>query len=261
MMPRHLARAAGAAALAAACMMASAPTTLARAPAIRPAPTLFVTDDAGVLSAATESALEAQLEGYQRQSGHQVVVYVGVTTGDVPIEDWAVRAFERWGIGRKGKDDGVLLAVFREDRHARIEVGYGLEDKLTDLQSNRILQEQVLPRLTAGDPNGAITAGVQAILAAIEGRAPPAPAVAPPTGTQIAPQPVELTPLQTAILWILGLLVLAFLVTHPRVALWLLWTIATSSGRSSGGGGFGGGGGGFSGGGGRSGGGGASGSW
>lgn len=257
MIPRHLARAAGALALAAACVAASAPAAWGRAPAIRPAPTRFVTDDAGVLAEGTENSLEAQLENYEHQTGHQVVVYVGVTTGDVPIEEWAVRAFERWGIGRKGKDDGVLLAVFRDDRHARIEVGYGLEDRLTDLQSNRILQEQVLPRLTAGDPNGAITAGVQAILAAIEGRAPPLPSVAPPPATTLAPQPVEFTPLQRVILWILGLLVLAFLITHPRVALWLLWTIASSSGSGRGGGG----GGGFSGGGGRSGGGGASGSW
>ena len=78
----------------------------------------WVTDRAGFLSAATASDLDARLDGYARRTGHQVLVYIDHTTGGVPIEDWGVRAFERWRVGRKGIDDGVVLFVFTDDHRA-----------------------------------------------------------------------------------------------------------------------------------------------
>ncbi len=96
---------------------------LAAAPAraetpIPPAPEHWVTDRAGFLSTATAADLDARLADYARRTGHQVLVYIDHTTGGVPIEDWGVRAFERWRVGRRGIDDGLLLLVW--DRKRRL---------------------------------------------------------------------------------------------------------------------------------------------
>ncbi|MES1172550.1 MAG: TPM domain-containing protein, partial [Bacteroidota bacterium] len=129
----------------------SAPNTGPREVPVPPPPTTWVTDRAGVLAPATVAALEARLRDHSAATGHQVLVYVDRTTGGVPIEDWAVRAFERWRVGRKGIDDGVALFLFTGDRKVRIEVGYGLEGQLPDARASRIVREQIVPRMRAGD--------------------------------------------------------------------------------------------------------------
>src|SRR5690606_1031442 len=83
------------------------------------APTRWATDTAGLLRPATVRQLDGVLQAYQRQSGHQVIFWVGRTTGGVPIEDWAVRTFEAWKIGREGQDDGIGIFLFAEDRTVR----------------------------------------------------------------------------------------------------------------------------------------------
>jgi uncharacterized protein len=224
---------------------------------IPPPPADFVTDRAGFLSAATASELEQQLRAYQRGSGHQLLVYIDHTTGGVPIEDWAVRAFERWRVGRRGIDDGLVMFIFSDDRRARIEVGYGLEPKVPDALAFRIIDERVAPLIRSGDRDGAVLAGVAALRAAIG-------------GASSGPAPVPGWVLVVG--GILLLVLLGFAVTHPSLAMWMLFEIGSrgrggggwggdGGGWGGGGGGWGGGGGGFSGGGGRSGGGGASGSW
>jgi hypothetical protein len=65
------------------------------------------------------------------------------------------RSFEAWGIGRQGKDDGLALFVFSQDRALRLEVGYRLEGMLTDAATSRVIQQVAIPRLKAGDPDGA----------------------------------------------------------------------------------------------------------
>jgi len=241
-------------ALAAAPLVAAAP---ARAETPIPAPPEhWVTDRAGFLTPATASDLDVRLADYARRTGHQVLVYIDRTTGGVPIEDWGVHAFERWRIGRRGLDDGLLMLVFADDHHVRFEVGYGLEGRLPDAIAKRIIEEQVLPRIRAGDRDGAIRAGVAAALGAIGGTLGAdgtAPGIAEPP--QPAPVPVWMLVIGGVVL----LLVIGFVVTHPSLA-WLM-LLSIGSGRGGGGGFGGGGGGGFSGGGGRSGGGGASGSW
>jgi uncharacterized protein len=222
-----------------------------------PPPTDWVTDSVNFLSEPTRASLNSRLDAYAKSTGHQVLVWIGDTTGDVPLEEFANRSFERWKIGRKGIDDGVGLFVLAKDRKVRIEVGYGLEDKIPDVVASRIIREQIVPRLRADDHDGAITAGVEAIVARIEGKLPPAQ-------SPDAAQPARPPSLGETILLVLGLVaVIIFLATHPTLASLFLWSIFSGGGRGGGGfggGGFGGGGG-FSGGGGRSGGGGASGSW
>jgi len=223
---------------------------LAAAAPVPPAPTRWVEDQAGFLSSPARAALDARLEGYERATGHQVVVWIGTTLGGTPLDDWAVRAFAAWKIGRKGLDDGVAIFIFADDRAIDIEVGYGLEDKVPDAIASRIIREVMAPRVRAGDRDGAVTAGADAVLAAIEGR----PWTGSPAATSSEREP-------SLVAWILGgLAAIAFLIfaiTHPRMAMLLLWTFM-ARGRH-GGGGFGGGG--FGGGGGRSGGGGARGGW
>ena len=90
------------------------------------APTQWVTDTANFLSPEAVQTLNARLRQFEERTGHQVIVYIAPTTGGVPIEDWAVRAFQKWKVGRKGLDDGLALFIMPQDRKLRIEVGYGL---------------------------------------------------------------------------------------------------------------------------------------
>jgi uncharacterized protein len=220
---------------------------------IPPAPSRWVTDTAGFLSPAVTGQLDARLAEVQRQSGHQVVVWIGRTLDGAALDDWAVRTFAAWKVGRKAQDDGLAVFLFSEDRTIDIEVGYGLEGQVSDAVASRIIREVMTPLLKAGDHDGAVTAGTEALLKAM-GVAAVQPATSPPP----PPKGTSGPSLPMLILYgLLGLGFLALLVTHPRFALFFVINLLTG-GR---GGGFGGGGGGFSGGGGSSGGGGARGSW
>ena len=232
----------------------------AKTPAPPPAPTRWVTDTAGLLSTDARTSLDTRLETYQKTTGHQVIVWIAPTLGDENLEEWSARVFTAWGIGQKGKDDGVALFVFPKDKALRIEVGYGLEDKLPDLYAKRIIDEAVTPELVAGHNDVAIQNGVDQILARLGGD--PATANVAPLPAQAPANGGGLSLIWIVVLVIGGIGVLIFAATHPTFA-WFLFDIITSMGNSggSGWGGGGGGGGGFSGGGGRSGRGGASGHW
>lgn len=237
-------------------LVAFAVTARAAETPIPAAPTRWVTD-AGILSDGTRTALDARLEAYQQTTGHQVIVWIGATLGDAPIDDWCAKAFAKWGIGRKGKDDGVAIFVFFMDHKARIEVGYGVEDVLPDAYAARIVQDVIAPAMKTANFDQAITGAVDQVISRLGSTSDGA--IAPPPHHHQGPSPISII---FVIVIAIGVIFLA--VTHPQLALLLLQIIASSGG--GGGGGFGGssgggGGGGFSGGGGRSGGGGASGSW
>lgn len=228
-----------------------------------PAPKRWVTDGAGFLSEPARQAMDARLRDYEKATGRQFLVWIGRTTGDVPIEDFAVRAFKAWGVGQRGKDDGLVLFIFADDRTARFEVGYGLEGAFPDVAASRVIREVLAPRLQAGDRDGAVLAAIEAATSTIvaeEGGGGGAVGVSPAAPGHGRGRP---RPLSAAEKVVIGLVVVGFLfilITNPALALYLLQIIASSGGGSRGGG-WGGGGGGWSGGGGRSGGGGASGSW
>jgi uncharacterized protein len=276
---RHPDRRAGArarAGLAGAALVAALAAVVAASGAARAetpipaAPTRWVTDHAAFLSPAATQELDARLQSYEGQTGHQVIVF----TGGVPIEDWAVRAFKQWGIGHRGRDDGLALFIFSDDHHLRFEVGYGLEDRLPDARAARIIGDLMVPRIRAGDRDGAVRAGLGAALAALGGEATGAGST-PAQPVAEAPPPEENH--GVGIIGVLVTLLFFFLfLRHPFLGILGLMNIgppgwrnrgsgggwSSGGGFSGGGGGFGGGGGGgFSGGGGSSGGGGASGSW
>ena len=238
-------------------LLAALGAAAASEPLIPPPPTRWVTDQVGFLSEPARERLDASLADYEQATGHQLLVWIGKTTQPAPTEDWTVRAFKAWRVGRKGIDDGLILFIFSEDRKIRIEVGYGLEPIVTDVQASRIIREVIAPRIQAGDRDGAVEAGVSALTQLIGG-----PGASDRTVRDRRPLP--LSPLQAVLLGLVALVVLGLLITHPAFAAMLLFNIF-SGGRGGGGGGGngggGGGGGGFSGGGGSSGGGGATGSW
>ena len=221
-------------------------------------PDRWVTDEAGFLSPEMAASLNARLEAYEQETGHQVLVYIGRTTGGVSIEEWAVRAFEAWKVGRKGLDDGLVLFIMAEDHTVRIEVGYGLEERVPDARAFRIINEILRPGFQSGQQDSAVSEAVGGLLSLISGRdegagGPPEAQARRPHGRSV---------LGTLLVAAAVIFFFILLITNPSLALWLLFNIF-SGGRGGGRGGWGGGGGGggFSGGGGRSGGGGASGSW
>jgi len=134
---------------------------------VPPKPTAFVTDNANALSSDTRTSVNDELRAYEQATGHQVIVWIGDTTGDVPLETFTTETAHEWRVGRKGHDDGAILFLFMKDHKIRIEVGYGLEGSLTDADSYRIIQDVIRPRMRSGDVDGAVSGGVAAMLKTI----------------------------------------------------------------------------------------------
>ncbi|HPN95263.1 MAG TPA: TPM domain-containing protein, partial [bacterium] len=122
-------------------------------------PSGYVNDFAGVMDPAARSRLENMLAALDERTSAQIAVAVVDTIGDSYIEEYAVKMFERWGVGQKGKDNGVLLVVAMSERKIRIEVGYGLEGAVTDAESKFIIDEIIAPPFKQGDYSGGISAG------------------------------------------------------------------------------------------------------
>lgn len=255
-----------------------------------PAWTAPVMDLAGVLETDQVRELDAALQSWEDKHGSQLFVLLVPTTGPDSIEQYARRVFDEWAVGRKGVDDGVLLVVAVQDRQLRIDVGYGLEGAVTDIQAGRIIREHITPHFAQGDWYAGILAGVESIQSLIQGEDLPPP---PDSGDggDIEDVFVFSLPLfiilMVAPLWV-GVLLSGGFAWIVTASLWwgvggmiaavavggviramgwktrIEWTRSGGGGRGGGGGGFGGGGGGggsSGGGGGRGGGGGASGGW
>jgi len=143
----------------------------AQQPATPGLPTLTgrVVDQADLLSPSVEAQLTQMLAGHEQATGEQVVV---VTVPDLQgrsIEEFGVSLGRQWGIGQRGEDNGALLIVARDDRRMRIEVGYGLEGRLTDAQAWIIINRILAPAFAQGDFEGGIVAGTEAILQVLGG--------------------------------------------------------------------------------------------
>ena len=135
-----------------------------------------VSDWAGVFSPEQKSGLESRIAAVRQATGAQLAVVALKSLHGGEIDDFAVKLFEQWGIGEKGKDNGVLLLVAIEDRAMRIEVGYGLEGVLNDAKCGRIRDEWILPRFKEGDYAQGLSAGADALLKVMGGEALPEPA-------------------------------------------------------------------------------------
>lgn len=138
--------------------------------ALKPVPRLAarVTDLTSTLSDAERTALESTLAAFEEKTGAQMAVLVVPTTQPEPVETYAIRVADAWKVGRKGRDDGVLLVVAKDDRRLRLEVGYGLEGAIPDAIAKRIVAEDIAPRFREGRYAAGIAAGVDRVVAIVE---------------------------------------------------------------------------------------------
>jgi uncharacterized protein len=134
-----------------------------------------VVDQTGTLSSDTIATLTQTLKDFETRKGSQIAVLMVPTTAPETIEQYSIRVAEAWKIGRKKVDDGAILLIAKDDRKLRIEVGYGLEGALTDVTSQRIIDEIITPKFKSGDFAGGISAGVDQILRVVDGEPLPAP--------------------------------------------------------------------------------------
>ncbi len=217
---------------------------------VPPTPQEYLTDFARVIGRQQESAIDVRLADLERRSGHQVIAVFFPSLDGEPMEEFTIRCAERWKVGRKGLDDGVIFFAFVRDRRMRLEVGYGLEEKVPDAIARRLLDEDVRPAFAAGDFGNGVLALAGGLERIFEGGAPPPPA--PPRRSSGGGVPIAVV-----------LIVLVLLLRALRGGRRRYWGGLGGWGGFSGGGFSGGGfsGGGFSAGGGSFGGGGASGGW
>ncbi len=130
-----------------------------------------VTDLANVLSAQQRQELEQKIVNYRAQSTNEIGVLIIKSLDGASLDDYSHDVFAKWGIGKKGKDNGVLFLMSVDDRKARLEVGYGLEGELTDLESGRIVARNspMAAAFRADDYNTGVNAVVDGIIQAIGG--------------------------------------------------------------------------------------------
>lgn len=135
-----------------------------------------VSDWAGVFSPEQKADLESRIAAVRQATGAQLAVVAVKSLQGGEINDFAVKLFDQWGIGEKGKDNGVLLLAAIEDRAMWIEVGYGLEGALNDAKCGRIRDEWIFPRFKEGDYAQGLSAGADALLKVMGGETLPKPA-------------------------------------------------------------------------------------
>jgi uncharacterized protein len=134
-----------------------------------------VTDRAGILSPEQISALETKLRELETSDSTQIAVLLLPSLEGEPLEDYSVRVATAWRLGQKGRDNGALLLVAMKERKVRIEVGYGLEPKLTDALSRRIIGNEIVPRFRQGAYYEGIDGAVTAMIQTVRGSYSPAP--------------------------------------------------------------------------------------
>ncbi|MGZ4779236.1 MAG: TPM domain-containing protein [Thermoanaerobaculia bacterium] len=245
----------------------------ARALDVPPPPAQWYNDSAGLLNSQQAQELNDKLRSFEQQSGAQFIIYVFPSLGGEAVEDFTIRCAEKWKVGNKKYDNGLILFVFVQEKKVRIEVGYGLEATVTDAYSSRVIREQIAPYFQKADYAGGLNAAADALIAKIRGGEAAVPPVQQTGGGSSGVSGIDP-------FFLIVIVVIFFLFILPMLrggrrrggcggCFWPMLFFpgggTTFGGRGGGfgGGGFGGfgGGGGFSGGGGGFGGGGATGGW
>ncbi|MGD0918423.1 MAG: TPM domain-containing protein [Thermodesulfobacteriota bacterium] len=129
----------------------------------------YVNDYAGMISLQTKSKIEEELRAFEQSDSTQIVILTIPSLEGEDIRGFGIKVGDTWKIGQKGKDNGAILIVSKQERKIGIEAGYGLEGKLTDLMSGRIIDGVIKPRFKEGDFDGGFIAGVSALIAATRG--------------------------------------------------------------------------------------------
>ncbi|MBE7942520.1 TPM domain-containing protein, partial [Ramlibacter aquaticus] len=161
-------------ALAAACLLLAP----AAAQPLQPVPALsaHVVDLTGTLDDLERQGLEEKLTALEQAKGTQIVILMVATTRPEDDASFANRVGNTWKIGRKGVGDGVLLLVAKDDRKIRIEVAKTLEGAIPDLAAKQIIDDAIRPAFRNGDFAGGLRAGVDQLIARVNGEALPPPA-------------------------------------------------------------------------------------
>ncbi|MGL3819472.1 TPM domain-containing protein [Sphingopyxis sp. R3-92] len=123
-----------------------------------------VTDVAGILTAEEEAQLSERLARYEQRTSHQMVIATAPSLNGASIDNFGTCLGNRWGIGRKGHDDGIVILVAPNDRQMRIATGSGMEKTLTDDKALAVIH-QMSPHFKAGDYAAGLTTGIDAIAA------------------------------------------------------------------------------------------------
>jgi len=166
-------------------LLCTLPLGRLHAQSLAPIPALDspVVDTTGTLPAAQRQALVEQARALQQRKGSQLQVLVVPTTQPEDIAQYTTRVFDRWQVGRRGVDDGVLLVVALQDRRVRIEPGYGLEGAIPDAVANRVIQEYLVPHFRQQDYAGGITEATAVLVRLIDGEPLPPPVAEPADAT------------------------------------------------------------------------------
>ena len=248
-----------------ACVLLISSFSAASTPQPPAIPRDYVVDLADILTPATEEKLNGLLQELERKTTAQVLVLTVQTLDGQSIDEFSFETKEKWKLGQKGKDNGVLIAVSVKDRKYRLEVGYGLEGILPDSLVGSIGRQYLVPYFRQGDYSTGTYAAALAVANLIAGDAgveiSGMPHLAPPQMSGSGGPPAKVNGL---VLGLFFFIALVLFITHPKQCFLILLmnSMGGRGGWSGGGGGFGGGGGSFGGGGGGSGGGGgASGGW
>jgi uncharacterized protein len=226
-----------------------------------------VNDHADMLSPAAEQQLEQRLSNYEAKTQQQFALLTVESLDGDALEDFSMRVVEQWKLGKKGKDDGLLLLIVKSDRKIRFEVGYGLEGDVTDVFTARVTRNVLAPAFRAGQIESGVDQAFTALMQKASGQVVDSEKLSREPAKRRGPSPFGVV----ALLFLLLPFVLPLLLGRGRsrrggVFIGGLGGFGGGGfggfGGGGGGGGFGGGGGGgFSGGGGGFGGGGSSGEW
>ncbi|MDP9193775.1 MAG: TPM domain-containing protein [Acidobacteriota bacterium] len=237
---------------------------------VPPSPTRWFTDKAGIVPPTEGDLLNRKLEQFEQSSGAQFIIYIFPALEGEALEDFTIRCVERWKVGQKKYDNGLVLFVFVKEQKVRIETGYGLEGTITDAFASRVIRESIGPAFQRSQYGAGLNAAADAIIAQVrKGEAPVEPMQRDSQSS--GGEDIGIVPMIIILFVVFFVIVPMFTRGRRRggcggciLPFFMPGGITLGGGGfSSGGGGFGGfgGGGGFSGGGGGFGGGGASGGW
>lgn len=129
----------------------------------------YVNDYAEVISPGVKERLEGELKAFEQSDSTQVVILTIPSLQGETVEEFGIKVAEAWKVGQKNKDNGIILLIAKQERKIRIEVGRGLEGRLTDLLAGRIINLVITPRFKRGDFDGGVMAGVSALIDATRG--------------------------------------------------------------------------------------------
>lgn len=132
-------------------------------------PVRLVNDFAQVLNRMELNKLETMLVSYNDSTSTQITVVTVKSLGGYDIADYTNKLYEAWGIGQKSKNNGLLILLSMEERAVRMEVGYGLEDRLTDALSRRIIEQEMVQNFRNGDYAGGLYAASKSVIQVLEG--------------------------------------------------------------------------------------------